>query len=292
VTIRLDGGTPIIREASPYASSLVVERLQVGTYVIEVQAFNNNPLLSQPVSKIVRITSGSRAPSNPDSGGGSVPPRGHPIEVLDQDVESAGGNGGHSTWWGSDNAGVVTRSRQGQTFTAGKTGLLTKVAFRADRNTACRIVADPCDGRDLIPYSGPLTVEIRTLSRLISGTCPDGANSCDPLGDVLASTSYDPPVVRTEDGYLMDGTLQWSEVSFPTPAHIDGGTQYTIMWSTDSPGGTAADPHGWMLGSVSESQPYAGGDAWAFIGDELAGRDQEADGVPDDFQFKTWVLTP
>jgi hypothetical protein len=132
------------------------------------------------------------------------------------------------------------------------------------------------------------------MPRSISGVCSDGANGCDPLGDLLASTSYDPPVVRTKDGYLADGTLQWSEVSFPTPARVDAATQYMIMWSTDSPSGSATDPQGqgWLLASASESQPYAGGDAWAFIGDELSGRDQEPDGVPDDFQFKTWVLTP
>jgi len=124
------------------------------------------------------------------------------------------------------NAGFAfTTAWHGQTFTAGVTGPLVRLDLNIF-SLNCSAVTMP-----------DVTVSIRAAS----GNLPTGAD---------LATATIPGFCNGGSGYI--------PITFGTPATITAGTQYAIVWRTTL-GGVAASPNPRYVSTVSNGDPYAGG---------------------------------
>jgi hypothetical protein len=153
----------------------------------------------------------------------------------------------------TSNASTGAYSNQwlAQTFTAGKTGDLTRVRLRLQGPV----------------FATTMTVQIRTVANGI----PTGSDQASS-GTILASKQYQ--VTYTP-------TLYWHEVVFDTPVPIVAGAQYAIVVGNSH--ATADFVFRW---SQHSGNPYAGGGAYWTV----QGVWNASQASTHDFAFETYVV--
>lgn len=147
-------------------------------------------------------------------------------------------------------------SEDGQTFTAGRTGLLTTVSLRA---------------RPVSASSAPLAISIRTLRA-------DGA----PSESVVGSGSYSGPGVANISGQSV------VDIRLEHPAAVVAGTRYALVVNVPPVTGCpSVSTYGWYLAGTADL--YSTGELWAR--GNLYGRSdwQPVYGGANDLIFTTWV---